>query len=238
MKKQKIKKFNCSPKLNKEVVIPTRKQLLEIIEDLRPSVVNQVYSVEEMVELYGYFIGERFIIDVKHAESAQVEQNDIEFNAFYDSGLDEVGEVAIEIFLITNPCQELMIIDNDDFDRIARKIADTIAHEVIHMSQYRARDFLEVEKVEYRELTVEEEDKLYLSSPDEINAYAYNIANELLERHDLAVAIKKLDKITEISIEDSINLWAYVTTFSKDSNHPVIKRLVKRVYKSLIKLGK
>ena len=243
-KRTKIKKFNCCPKLSRPVVIPTRKEILEILDDLRPFVVNQIYSIDELIQDYGVFIGSRFNVDVKHAEASAVDQNDIEINGYYDGGLDEAEDTAIEIYLITNPMQDAMILDTEQFDSISRKIADTLTHEVIHMSQFRARDFLEVEKWEFSDYDEEgdydeeEENRWYLSSPDEINAYAYNIANELLDRHDLKVVMTKLNNIKDISINDSINLWAYVNAFSKDTTHPVMKRLIKRVYKSLMTLSK
>jgi hypothetical protein len=241
VRKTKIKKFNCCPKLTKPVIIPTRKEVLDILEDIKPKIVNQFLSVDELVQDLGVFIGQRFNIDVKHAESGQVDQNDIELNGYYDGGLDEVGDTAIEVYLITNPMQDVIIIDAEQFGIISRKIADTLSHEVIHMSQFRARDFLEVERIEYSadtEEDEEEDERWYLSSPDEINAYAYNIANELLEKHDLPIVLQKLNKLKDISIEDSLNLWAYVNAFEKNTNHPVLKRLIKKVYKSLLDLSK
>jgi hypothetical protein len=223
------------------VIIPTRKEVLDILEDIKPKIVNQFLSVDELVQDLGVFIGQRFNIDVKHAESGQVDQNDIELNGYYDGGLDEVGDTAIEVYLITNPMQDVIIIDAEQFGIISRKIADTLSHEVIHMSQFRARDFLEVERIEYSadtEEDEEEDERWYLSSPDEINAYAYNIANELLEKNDLPIVLQKLNKLKDISIEDSLNLWAYVNAFEKNTNHPVLKRLIKKVYKSLLDLSK
>lgn len=238
-KTTKIKKFNCCPKLNKPVVVPTRKQVVEIFDEIKPGVVNNFFSIDELIQDLGYFIGTRFNVDVKHAEASQVDQNDIDFNGFYDGGLDEAGDIPIEIYIITNPMQDVMIIDEEGFDSIIRRLADTLSHEVIHMQQYRARDFLEVETVDYIEFDDEdEENRWYLSNPDEINAYAYNIANELLDRHEYPMVMEKLNKIKEISIQDSVNLWAYVQAFSKDVNHPVIKRLIKKVYKSLDSLAK
>lgn len=222
------------------MVIPTRKEVLEILEDIKPHIVNRFFSVDELVQDLGVFIGQRFNIDVKHAEASQVDQNDIELNGFYDGGLDEAGDVPIEIYLITNPMQDVMIIDDNQFEIISRKIADTLSHEVIHMSQFRARDFLEVERIEYTDIEEdsEEDERWYLSSPDEINAYAYNIANELLDKNDLTVVMQKLNKIKDISIEDSVNLWAYVNAFEKNTSHPVLRRLIKKVYKSLLDLSK
>jgi hypothetical protein len=238
--RKKIKRFNCCPKLDKPVVVPTRKEILEILEELRPQIVDHFYSVDELVQDLGVFIGQRFNVDVKHAEASQVDQNDLDLNGYYDGGLDEGGDIPIEIYLITNPMQDVMIIDNETFNVIVRRIADTLSHEVIHMSQYRARDFLEVEKIEYapEEMEQDEENRFYLSSLDEINAYAYNIANELLDRHEYSMVIEKLHKIKEISIDDSVNLWAYVNAFSKDVNHPVLRRLIKKVYKNLGNLSK
>ena len=238
-KKTTIKKFNCCPKLDKPVIVPTRKEILEILKDLEPKIVDQFYTIDELIQEYGQFIGSRFNVDVKHAEATQVDHNDIDVNGFYDGGLDEGEETPIEIFLVTNPLQDIMIIDKEQFLLIGRRIADTLSHEVIHMRQYRARNFLEVETVQYKEMeTEEEENRWYLSSPDEINAYAYNIANELLEQNDLQTVKEILVKVKDVKIQDSMNLWAYVTTFEKDVNHPVMKRLIKRVYKSLINLSK
>ena len=238
-KRIKIKKFNCCPKLDKPVVVPTRKEVLEILDEIKPFITNQFMPVDEIIQDLGVFLGKRFNIDVKHAEATQVDQNDIDLNGFYDGGLDEAGDIPIEIYLVTNPMQDIIVIDEDQFDIIARRIADTLSHEVIHMQQYRARDFLEVEKIEYTEFDDEEEEnRWYLSSPDEINAYAYNIANELLDKHDYQKVLEKLNKVKDIAIEDSVNLWAYVQAFSKDVNHPVLRKLIKKVYKSLDHLAK
>lgn len=240
VKKNKIKKFNCCPKLNKDVVVPTRKEILEILDDLKPFIVNQFLTIDEFVQDFGVFIGTRFNVDVKHAEASQVDPNDMELNGYYDGGLDEFGDIPIEVYMITNPMQDVIILDEEQFDSIARKIADTLSHEVIHMKQYRARDFLEVETVGYVDLEEDsdEENRYYLSSPDEINAYAYNIANELLDHHEVTTVLEKLNKVSEIKIEDSINLWAYVQAFEKDTNHPVLKKLFKQVYKRVIDLSK
>ncbi len=238
-KNKKIKKFNCCPKLNKPVVIPTRKEILEILDDLKPTIVNQFLTIDEFVQNYGVFIGTRFNVDVKHAEAGQVDPNDMDLSGYYDGGLDEFGDVPIEVYLVTNPMQDVIIVDESQFNVIARRIADTLSHEVIHMKQYRARDFLEVETVGYVEVEDEEEEnRYYLSSPDEINAYAYNIANELSDRHALPVVLEKLNEVSKIEIVDSVNLWAYVHAFEKNTNHPVLKKLFKQVYKSVVDLSK
>lgn len=236
---RKIKKFNCCPKLGKEVKIPDRRVIISILDELRKDMVNQVLLVDEAVHMLGYHLGTRFRVDVSHAESVESDQNDIDFNAYYDSGLDENGDISIELYIVTNPHNDFIILDDNGFDAIARRCADSIIHEVIHMKQSRSRDFLEVDDMAY--CMVEDEvleSQLYLSNMDEIHAYGYNIAQELLDTGDLQTSLKKLEKATSIKIEDSVNLWAYVNTFAKDMDHPVLKRLIKRIYKSLYEIGK
>ncbi len=239
MRKKKIKTFNCSPKLNKPVIIPSRKDTLPILEELREEIVNKFLPAEEVVQIVGVHIGQRFNVTVKHATSAQVEQNDMDFSSFYDGGLDEVNEVPIEIYIVTNPLQEIMILDEKAFNIIIRKVADNLAHECIHMYQYRSRDFLEVGPFYVKDdITEEEEEQLYLSDPDEINAYAHNIVNELLEKSNFEDVKVKLTQVDKIKLEDSVNLWAYVKAFNKETTHPVMKRLLKKIYQKLVEHSK
>lgn len=236
---KKLKKFICSPKLNKPVIVPSRKIILDILEEIRPNVVHNVLTVEEISSGLGEFIGRKFRVDVSHAMTPEVEANDIELNGFYDSGLDEYGDVPIELYLVTNPNDQVIILDDEGFDIVMKRIADSLIHEVIHMKQSRARNFLEVDDMAYTQVDDEiEEAQLYLGAADEIDAYGFNIACELLDNNDLQTSLKKLEKPTAIKMEDSINLWAYIHTFAKDPNHPVIRRLVKRVYKNLHQIGK
>ena len=53
------------------------------------------------------------------------------------------------------------------------------------------------------------------------------------------LAVKdKLGRVNNITLEDSVNLWAYITAFNKQSTHPVMKRLLKKIYRNLIEFSK
>ena len=219
--------------------MPSRQQLLDVLEETRQYIVDNVLTMPEFAGGLGEFIGDRFRVDVSHAETLEVDPGDVELNAFYDSGLDEYGDIPIEIYLVTNPHDTAILMDDEQFDLIMRKIADSLIHEIIHMKQSRARGFLEVDDMAYTQVEDEIlEAQLYLGASDEIDAYGYNIACELLDKCDLQTSLKKLENISTIKMEDSINLWAYIHTFAKDTSHPVIRKLMKRVYKNLNKIGK
>ena len=224
-----LKKFNCAPALGDAVELPTREQVREICQQLEPKVVDQVFPINDLVDLIGRFVSRKFRVSTLHAHAHEVELTELNINAFYDPERDELGKNSVELVLVTNPNDRHLILDQTLWNLFVNRLADSLAHELIHMRQARARDFLFVESRAYREMEIDE-NLSYLSDLDEIDAYAYNIATELREHPD---PLSRLDNPAAVSVNDSINLWAYLQAFSKDLKNPAIKRLLKKVYKHL-----
>ena len=225
----KTKKFNCAPKLDEPVELPTREQVRNICNDLKLRIVDHIFSVDDVVEVIGQFIAKRFRVSVLHAQAWEVDPTELNINAFYDPERDEQQKSSIELILVTNPNDSHLILDDDLWNLFVNRLADSLAHELIHMYQARARNFLFVEHRRHRTIALDE-NLVYLSDPDEIDAYAHNIATELQEHPD---PLSKILNPAAVSVNDSINLWAYIQAFSKDLNNPVVKKLLKKVYKNL-----
>jgi hypothetical protein len=225
----KIKKFNCSPKLAAPVEIPTREQVREVCLDIKQQVVDRVFPINDVVDLVGHFIARRFRVNVMHAQAWEVEPTELNLNAFYDPDRDERKKISIELVLVTNPNDKHLILDQGGWDLFVNRLADTLAHELIHMRQSRSRDFLEIEQSLNRR-TVVDENLAYLSNPDEIDAYAYNIATELKEHPN---PLQKILNPKTVRVSDSINLWAYVNAFAQNISDPILQRLLKKIYKHL-----
>ena len=110
---------------------------------------------------------------------------------------------------------------------------DVIKHEQLHYSQYAKRDFIDTSVgIDNRDSNYE-----YMSRPDEIEAYAMNIADELVRKAGkdgafdlLRMANKTAQFKDEMGNLLSPNLFAYMAMWNFDSKHPVIKRLLKKVY--------
>ena len=224
-------KFNCAPKLHELVGLPTREQVRNICNELESEIVDQIFSVNDIIERIGYFVAKRFRVSVLHAQAWEVELTELNINAFYDPERDERQKPSIELILVTNPNDTHLILDKELWNLFLNRLADSLAHELIHMRQARSRDFLFVENQARRHIQMDE-NLVYLSDPDEIEAYAHNIATELQEHPN---PLSKIHNPVAVSVNDSINLWAYVQAFSKDITHPVVKKLLKKVYKNLTK---
>lgn len=225
----KLKKFNCSPKFDQAVKLPSRDIVKSIFEDFSHKYLDQIYSKPELVKDLAETIANRFRVNVLHTEAVEVDVNDVGINGYYDADDDEQCKIAIEIVLVTNPASKFILFDREKYDTFAINLADVLAHELLHMRQYRARDFIPIDHCPNKYVDLEEE-LLYLSNPDEIDAYAYNIADELRVHPN---PIKKLHNLKSITLQDSINLWAYLNAFSYDFTSPSLKRLLKKVYKYL-----
>jgi hypothetical protein len=224
-----LKKFNCSPKFDQTVKLPTRDIVKNIFNEFSNLFLDQIYSKQEFIKVLAEKIAERFRVNVLHAEAVEVDINDVGINGYYDSDDDEQCKIAIELVLVTNPRSEYILFDQEKYDLFVINLADVLAHELIHMRQYRARDFIPIDFHLNKYIDLDEE-IMYLSSPDEIDAYAYNIADELRVHPN---PIKKLADLRSITLKDSINLWAYLNAFSYDFKSPPLKRLLKKIYKYL-----
>ncbi len=110
---------------------------------------------------------------------------------------------------------------------------DVIKHEQLHYSQYSKRDFIDTSVgIDNRDINYE-----YMSRPDEIEAYAMNIADELVRKagKDGAIDLLRMANKTaqfkdEMGNLLSPNLFAYLGMWKFDSTHPVLKRLYKKIY--------
>lgn len=227
----KIKKFNCAPRLDETVSLLTREQVRDIFINLESKIVDQVFLVDDLVNTLGTFISKRFRVHSLHARAFEVESNELNINAFYDPELDEKEKVSIEIILVTNPTDDFLILDKEGWNLFLNRLADSLTHELIHMQQARQRQFLYVENRARMSIEVDEQ-LAYLSDLDEIDAYSHNIATELKEHQ---TPLKKLIDPKQITISDSVNLWAYLQAFEYKTSEPVIRRLLKKVYKHLTK---
>ena len=225
------KRFNCAPKFDQKVKIPTRAQIKAVCDNFYEKNSGRIFLIAELVAELGKFVANSFYIDVNHVSAPGVDPGDINIAAYYDSQADELCKISIEIVMITNAKDSAIHFDQDLYEIFVKRLADALSHELIHMKQARARDFIETGYETCHE-DEEHSEIIYLGNPDEIDAYAYNIVDELCDNPN---PFEKLRCPSEISIDDSLNLWVYFNTFGDDLQEPVLRRLLKKIYKTLDK---
>ena len=174
------------------------------------------------------------------SKSEVVDPNTVGINAYYDPDEDEEGEIPIEVVLVFNPNDKLITMNRVQWREFAAELIDYLQHEMIHQYQYRARGYQPtrayVSKAKDAEQKKQQE---YLGNPDEIEAYAHNLASELERKTkgNLDQQLRLLRNFAGTALTRdqagrllSPSLYGYFKDFNFDINHPVLKSLMKKTY--------
>lgn len=231
-------RYNCSPGLTKKIKIPTRKELMRVMDSITCDLKNKFIPVEEMIDSLAFYVSSSYRVNVSHATSMKSPSNSMIVSGDYDSDADEAGKVPINLIFITHTVDRVLLWDDEDFKFISKQLADTLIHELVHMKQTRDRNFEPVIIVDNLPDDDEEVNRLYLGQDDEIDAYAYNIASELTDDDNQENFKKYLSCPSLTPMDVSINLWNYMQVFEKNLNSQTLKRLMKKVYKHCNNLKK
>ena len=213
-----------------------RYELTDYLWQLHPKVINQELSIKQFHNILGNHIKKRYPIKLKKREFNKVIKNCIWVGGTYYSDLDKQNQKAIELVLVYTSNATTISITPSNFQRSCGSIANTIMHEIIHMRQYRRREFKELpDYASTAEESGQREEQTYLGRSDEIDAYGYNIACELLRKfkNDTSKVIDYLNE-DQSGTRRNHNSWRmYLKAFNYDHEHPIIKRIKQKVVKYL-----
>jgi hypothetical protein len=187
--------------------------------------IGQSVTPHQFVHKLGIFLSRRHPITVRlEFNNTILDQDEFTVGGLYDVVRDEDKLKPLAFFFIMNHSSDTgWLITDSIVDELALELIEALAHEYQHLYQYRIRDY--VLNRDYKSQAKDpklKEDQEYLGQPDEIDAYATNIAVKFyLGNHGLSRTAKKF----------SLDLKNYYKAFGPD--HPVVKRLIKKVTKKL-----
>lgn len=182
-----------------------------------------------LTKLRKEFRDQGFDLKIKSLRNNKLNHEEFYVNAYYDPEDDQNREIPIEVIVHHNFEKETMW-DQKHVTDFLIQIFDATVHEFKHQRQSRRRMY---ESYWHH--------NSYLDDPDEIDAYSLSIAIELCRSLGKYRALRYLHRIStlaKLKFNDhyvSPNLSAYINQF-KELDHPVLKRLAKRVYIRLQKV--
>jgi hypothetical protein len=207
-------------------------QLLELSSKL----CNHIITPEDFHEIISKFLKKTFPIIVTLEWDNKVKNQKVMIGGSYYSDYDEYDRKCIELNFYYNPNISKFKITKHRYHNICTLIADTILHEIIHMRQYRRRDFKPLPNyTSFARSSSIREEQSYLGCTDEIDAYGFNIACELLHKYDgnTKSVIKHLSLDLKKSRKSGGSWKMYLKSFEHDHNHEIIKRLKKKIIRYL-----
>lgn len=213
-----------------------RQGLIDALVLIAPKVVNKQLKVDTYHRIFANHIKSILPVIVAKRSDKKVEFNCSYLGGAYYSDYDKARQKCIEIVLVYNPFDEFITVSRAKFNRLCNLFADTILHEVIHMRQHRRRKFKDLpDYASTAEKDEQNQEQSYLGKSDEIDAYGFNIACELISKFhgDEHSIIDYLNEDQSKKRRRS-NCWReYLKAFDHDHNHIIIKRLKKKVIRYL-----
>jgi len=187
------------------------------------SILTQKFTVPQFTKLIRELVGTTDI-KVKTSRDKTVLKNHIVVNGDYDQENDESNLPPITIYITYNSSQKKIAIKDINWPKLCLDLIECTGHEIIHQTQYRLRGF-DIGPHIFVSLSPEEgkrREQEYLGNADEVEAYGYSIAIEILI-NDYP------KKITNKYIVKTEMYKCYENAFGRE--HKVVKQLLLFVIK-------
>ena len=202
---------------------------------LAPKIINQQLTVNQFHGMIYRHLKKYIPLRIAKSKYDKADTNSVMIGGCYYSLHDQNDKPCIEVSLLYNPKDIYLKINTRKFYRICLVIADTILHEIIHMRQFRRREFKDLP--DYPSTARRASKRLeqsYLGNSDEIDAYGFNIACDLLDKYK-----STKDVVRHLNIDQKnkrvryVEWFMYLKAFDHDHNHPIIKKVKKKVLQYL-----
>lgn len=194
--------------------------------------IGQAISPKNFAQRLGRWLNRSHPTRVKLflGKDENLDRGDFCIGAEYDPELDQAYRKQLIINLIVNhPKTSHWEITSDIADRFVLELVETLVHEYQHQHQYRSRRYKEHKEhfVSEHEDTAIKNEQEYLGNPDEIDAYAANIAARIF-----LVNYKLSDNTTQpIEDSDSLDLKNYYKAFGQE--HEVVQKLLVKIQENI-----
>jgi hypothetical protein len=213
----------------------TRSNLYSMFYSLRNELVGRNLSPNQIQKRINKHIKAHLPIKMKKCIHTPTTKGFVFMGGVYYSLLDRKGLPAIEVNFNYNPSDAKLRLTQYRFKRMAIRFADVMLHEMVHMRQFRARNFKSIPGYQSTaELTKDRKKQEYYGDRDEMGAHAFNTACELVDRfgYDPTTIGHYLDSNDCRKHKNST--WCdYLKTFDWNHNHQIIRRMRNLIMRQL-----
>ena len=208
-----------------------RHSIAGFIWTLSPKIVNRRLTVKQFHGILYRHLKKHIPLRITKTTYKKANPNTVMVGGCYYSDWDQLNKTCIEISMVYSREDEHLKLNNQKFARICVVIADTILHEIIHMRQFRRREFKDLpDYPSTARRASKRKEQRYLGNSDEIDAYSFNIACELIDQYKNTNSIIKHLSINQKNKKVKQDSWfTYLKAFDHDHDHPVIKKVKKKV---------
>lgn len=213
-----------------------RDTLYSMLYSLKPEIVDKRLPISEITGIVSKHIKAHLPIKIRSHRHRPVKKGEVWIGGAYYSDDDKQGKKRfIEIELAFPTTADTMKTSLYRWERVCTLFADTILHEIIHIRQYRARNFKDIPG--YESTAYYAKDRAwqeYYGHRDEMGAHSFNLAQDMLDKFGFdPKAIKDyLDSTIPKRVRP--NGWGrFMKSFDYDHTHPKVTQMKHKIMTQL-----
>ncbi len=214
----------------------TRDNIFKLCYSLGHHIINKELTIDEFHTIFKKHLKKHFPILITKKFFHKLPLNRVSIGGAYYSDYDKNNQKCIQLEVFYNPSFPFLKLPALRFKRVCMLVADTLLHEIIHMRQYRRREFkILPDYASTAKKSSQRKEQSYLGNSDEIDAYGFNIACELYSRFqgNRREIVKHLNKNLKNRRSKNDSWKMYLKAFDHQHDHVIIKRLKKKIIRYL-----
>jgi hypothetical protein len=215
----------------------TRSNLYSLLYTAGPDLVGKKMEINEFQKYLSNHIKSSLPIKVTRRRNGAEQTRGFPYiGGIYDSDIDEAGSGrAIELVVSYHPKDTAVKITEYRWSRLCAIFADTILHEVIHMRQYRSRNFKCIPGYEstayYRK---QRDDQEYFGHRDEMGAFSFNMASDMVDKFGYnPLAVKHYMDSRQAKRHKKSSFCKFMAAFDWNHNHIKVRQMKLKILKQL-----
>jgi hypothetical protein len=213
-----------------------RNTLYSMLYELKPEIVDKRLSIGKITSLLSKHIKSHIPIKVTSNRHKPIKKGELWVGGAYYSDLDKQQRNRfIEVVLAFPTTAETMKTSTYRWERICTLFADTILHEIIHVRQYRARNFKDIPG--YESTAYYAKDRAwqeYYGHRDEMGAHSFNLAQDMIDKFGWDTKAIKEYLDSPVPKRRRPNGWGrFMKSFEYDHEHTKVRQMKHKIMRNL-----
>lgn len=208
-----------------------RDSITEMVREAKDGCAIPGITVNQFHETLTKHIKKYMPVRSRKSREFQVDKGRVFIGGVYYTQYDEDRQKSIELSMAYHPHDRKLDMSTRRFNRVCTRVADVLLHEIIHMHQARKRNFKDIPSYNSKaESTKLREQQEYFGDPDEVDAYAFNMACELNDKFDgnMRDIVNYFNK-EQRRYQKNWDTWgSYLKVFNWNTDHRILRKLKKR----------
>ena len=210
--------------------------LYSMLYELKPEIVDRRLPIGEITSIISKHVKQHLPVKIRSHRHKPVKPGEVWIGGAYYSDDDKQGKKRfVEVELAFPTTANSMKTSLYRWERMCTLFADTILHEVIHIRQYRARNFKDIPG--YESTAYYAKDRAwqeYYGHRDEMGAHSFNLAQDMIDKFGFDTKAIKEYLDSPVSKRVRPNGWGrFMKSFEYNYSHPKVCQMKRKIMSQL-----